>query len=289
MALATLVSVIWGLAFVAIKYGLDSFSAPQLTVIRFVIGALPAFFVPRPRLSFAWIVAIGLSLFTGQFLLLFFAYSEGLPAGLASVTQQMQAFFTVLLAAIFLRDLPSVQQGAGMTIAFTGLALIALTVGSEFPPVALALALAGGLSWAVGNVLVKHRADIPVFPLVVWCSLIPPLPALALSLAVDPTPDLVAALAGASWLSIGAALYLGVGATTVAYAIWGRLLQDYPTGAVAPFALIAPCTGVVASAIAFGEVFSPLRYAGMALVLTGLAVVVLRRIPVRSPRSVRGR
>ena len=160
----------------------------------------------------------------------------------------MQAFFTVLLAAIFLRDLPSVQQGAGMTIAFTGLALIALTVGSEFPPVALALALAGGLSWAVGNVLVKHRADIPVFPLVVWCSLIPPLPALALSLAVDPTPDLVAALAGASWLSIGAALYLGVGATTVAYAIWGRLLQDYPTGAVAPFALIAPCTGVVASA-----------------------------------------
>jgi len=92
MALATLVSVIWGLAFVAIKYGLDSFSAPQLTVIRFVIGALPAFFVPRPRLSFAWIVAIGLSLFTGQFLLLFFVYSEGLPAGLASVTQQMQAF-----------------------------------------------------------------------------------------------------------------------------------------------------------------------------------------------------
>src|SRR5215472_6639113 len=174
MALATLVSVIWGLAFVAIKYGLDSFSAPQLTVIRFVIGALPAFFVPRPRFSFASIVAIGLSLFTGQFLLLFFAYSEGLPAGLASVTQQMQAFFTVLLAAIFLRDLPSVQQGAGMTIAFTGLALIAL-------------------SWAVGNVLVKHRADIPVFPLVVWCSLIPPLPALALSLAGDPTPDLVAA------------------------------------------------------------------------------------------------
>lgn len=289
MALATLVSIIWGLAFVAIKYGLDSFSAPQLTIIRFVIGALPAFFVPPPRRSFAWIVAIGLSLFTGQFLLLFFAYSEGLPAGLASVTQQMQAFFTVLLAAIFLRDLPSVQQCAGMTIAFTGLALIALTVGSEFPPVALALALAGALSWAVGNVLVKHRADIPVFPLVVWCSLIPPLPALALSLAVDPTPDLVAALAGASWLSIGAALYLGVGATTVAYAIWGRLLQDYPTGAVAPFALIAPCTGVVASAIAFGEVFSPLRYAGMALVLTGLAVVVLRRIPVGSPRSVRGR
>ena len=164
MALATLVSIIWGLAFVAIKYGLDSFSAPQLTIIRFVIGALPAFFVPPPRRSFAWIVAIGLSLFTGQFLLLFFAYSEGLPAGLASVTQQMQAFFTVLLAAIFLRDLPSVQQCAGMTIAFTGLALIALNVGSEFPPVALALALAGALSWAVGNVLVKHRADIPVFP-----------------------------------------------------------------------------------------------------------------------------
>ena len=41
MALAALTSVIWGLAFVAIKFGLESFSAPSSTAVRFLIACLP--------------------------------------------------------------------------------------------------------------------------------------------------------------------------------------------------------------------------------------------------------
>jgi len=41
-ALAVLTSVIWGLAFVATKIALDSFSPPQLTALRFLIACLPA-------------------------------------------------------------------------------------------------------------------------------------------------------------------------------------------------------------------------------------------------------
>jgi len=107
MALAALTSVVWGLGFVAIKFGLESFSAPQLAAARFLIACLPVLWVPRPRISWAAIVLIGMALFTGQFMLLFFAYTQGMPPGLASVSQQMQAFFTVLLAAVFLRDVPT--------------------------------------------------------------------------------------------------------------------------------------------------------------------------------------
>lgn len=53
------------------------------------------------------------------------------------------------------------------------------------------------------------------------------------------------------------------------------MLGRYPAAAVAPLALLSPVTGVVASALAFGERFTPLRCAGMALILAGLAVVVL--------------
>ena len=35
MVLAALTSIVWGFAFVAVKVGLDSFSAPQLTAVRF--------------------------------------------------------------------------------------------------------------------------------------------------------------------------------------------------------------------------------------------------------------
>jgi len=275
MILAALTSVIWGFAFVAVKYALDSFSAPQLVAIRFLIAALPAILVPRPQIGWLSIALIGMTLFAGQFLLLFFAYTQGLPPGLASVTQQMQAFFTVLLAAAFLRDLPTRRQWAGLAIAFAGLALIGSTAGSDLRPAALGLALAGAFSWAVGNVLVKRASTAPIFPLVVWSSLIPPLPALVISSVFERRPPLLDALAGASWLSIGAVVYLGAIATTVAYAVWGGLLQRNPSAVVAPFALLAPCTGILSSAVIFGEIPSLMRAAGMALILAGLAVIAL--------------
>jgi O-acetylserine/cysteine efflux transporter len=289
MALATLTSVAWGLAFVAIKLGLESFSAPQLTAARFLIACVPALWVPRPRISWAAIVLIGTTLFTGQFLLLFFAYTLGMPPGLASVSQQMQAFFTVLLAAVFLRDVPSRHQVVGMVIAFSGLALIGLTAGGDLTLAALGLALAGAFSWAIGNVLVKRMPDVPVFPLVVWASLVPPLPAILIASMFREPPSLVAAVTSASWLSIGAAVYLGVVATILAYGTWGRLLQRYPAATVAPFALLAPCTGILASAAVFREVFSPTRYAGMALILGGLAVIVLGRGRREAPGPARPR
>lgn len=277
MALAAAISVIWGFAFVAVKLGLESFSPSQLTAARFLVACLPVFLVPRPIVSWWSLVLIGLTLFAGQFLLLFFAYAQGMPPGLASVTQQMQVFFTVLLAAAFLRDIPSPRQWIGMAIAFAGLALIGVTAGSDVTLLGLGLALGGALSWAVGNVLVKRTTNVPMFPLVVWCSLIPPVPAVILSRVYDRHVPFLAAATNASWLSLGAVVYLGGIATIFAYAAWGSLLQRYPAAVAAPFALIAPCTGVLASAVIFGEAFAPVRYAGMALILGGLALTVLQK------------
>jgi O-acetylserine/cysteine efflux transporter len=275
MFLAALTSVIWGLAFIATKVGIDSFSAPQLVAIRFLIGSVPLLFIGRPRVSWRMLVMIGTTLFAGQFLLMFFAFEAGLPPGLASVTQQMQVFFTVLLSAIFLGDLPTWRQVAGMSLAFSGLVLIGFSIGGDLPPVALALALGGAFSWGIGNVLLKCLPDEPVFPLIVWASLVPPVPALAIS-AAQGQGSIITAIAEAHWAGIAAVIYLGA-AGTIGYPIWGNLLQRYPAGVVAPFALLSPCTGVAAAAIVFGEAFGPVRYAGMGLILSGLVVIVLPR------------
>ena len=274
MALAALTSVIWGFAFVTYKFGLESFSAAQLTALRFLIACLPVFFVPRPKLPWSMIALIGLILFAGQFLLLLMAFALDMPAGLGSVTQQTHAVFTVVLAAIFLREFPTLRQCIGMVVAFAGLALIGLTVGGGLKPAALGLALAAASSWAVGNLLVKRTGDTPVFPLMVWCSLVVPLPVLVFSYFVDPQPSLVQAIMQASWHSIATALYLGVPSTLIAYGLWSYLLQRYPASVVVPFALLSPATGILASALIHGEVFGPLRLAGMALILAGLAVIV---------------
>jgi O-acetylserine/cysteine efflux transporter len=284
-ALAVLTSVIWGFAFVATRLALDSFSPPQLTALRFLIACLPALLLPRPQIPWRLLILIGLTLFTGQFLLLFFAFINGLPPGVASVTQQMQAFFTVGLAAVFLGELPTVRQNVGMVIALVGLILIGLTVDAALSVLGLALAMGAALSWAVGNVLVKQTGQTPMFALVAWLSLVPPIPAFAVAAIYEPHPFLISQLLAASWQSLGAALYLGAIATTLAYAIWGRLLARYPAALVAPFALLAPCVGVAGSALVFGEISGPVRDAGMLLILGGLAVIIL---PVGS-KGVQGR
>lgn len=121
-------------------------------------------------------------------MLLFFAYTHGLPAGVASVTQQMQAFFTVGLAALFLRDVPGRTQIIGLIVAFCGLGLIGLTVGADLTGAGLALALGGAFSWSIGNVLVKRLGPIPMLPLMAWLSLVPPLPSLLVSWLIDREP-----------------------------------------------------------------------------------------------------
>jgi O-acetylserine/cysteine efflux transporter len=275
VTLAVLVAVIWGVAFVATKLALQSFSPPQLAALRFLIASVPAALLARPSVPWRALVPIGLTLFAGQFLFQFFGIARGMPPGLASVAVQTQAFFTVLFAAAVLRETPSRRELTGMGVALAGLVLIAITVGHDLSVVGFGLTMVSAVSWGIGNVLVKRVAGVHTLNLMVWASLVPPLPSLALSLLLDGPTDLPRALSRASWLGLGTVLYLGLVATVFAYAIWGDLLRRYPVGTVAPFALLVPGVGAWSSSLAFGEQFGPVRLAGMACVLLGLAVIVL--------------
>jgi O-acetylserine/cysteine efflux transporter len=273
IGLGVLVAVVWGGAFVATRIGLDSFSPAQLTTLRFLIAALPALALPRPAIEWPTLVAVGLALFTGQFLLQFLGIQSGVPPGLASVLVQTQAFFTVAFAALAFGERPRPEHLAGLGLAAVGVALIALTTDADVRVGGLLLTLGSAVSWAVGNVLLKRVGPVAMPPLVAWLSLVPPLPAAAVSLLVE-GPGSVSAVSQASWASVGAAVYLGAVATVAAYAWWGALLRAYPAGLVAPFALLVPPIAALSSWLVLGERFGSLRLGGMACVLGGVVVAV---------------
>ncbi len=273
--LALAVAVIWGVAFVISRVGLETFSAPQLTALRFIVASIAALLLPRPAIPWPMLVAIGLTVFTGQFLLQFFGIAGGMPAGLTAVVVQTQALFTVMFAAVVLHDLPGIRQLVGMLTAFLGLLMISVTLGGSIPLTAFALTLASAVSWAIGNVLMKRLPKVNMLHLIAWASLVPPLPALAVSFLLGEPESLWTALRSAPWQGLAAPLYLGLVASVLAYAIWGSLLQRYSTAAVAPFALLSPAVGAIASAIVYGERFGPLRLAGVVCMLLGLAIVVI--------------
>jgi O-acetylserine/cysteine efflux transporter len=282
VVLAVVVAVLWGVAFVATRIGLDSFSPPQLAALRFAIAALPALVVPRPRVAVSALAAVGLTLFAGQFLFQFFGIAAGTPVGVAAVVVHAQALVTIALAAAVLGERPTRRQWLGAALALAGLALVAGTVGGgDLTPLGFALTLLSPVSFGVGNVLLKRLEGVDAAALVAWLSLVVPLPALALSAALDGPGAWPRALALAPWSGWASALYLGLVATTLAYALWGSLLRRHPASTVAPFALLVPLVGAVAAALVFGERFGPVRLAGMAVVLLGLAVIL---VPARRGR-----
>ncbi len=287
IALAVLVTAIWGFNFVVIRLGLDSVPPLLLAALRFAVACLPVFFVARPNVPLLKLVAIGMTWFVGQFAFLFPAMKLGMPPGLASVTLQSQAFFTIAFAAALLGERPGPRQLAGAAVAACGLIAIAMTVGGGFTIAGLLLTLAAASSWAMGNVLMRIAGKADMFALVIWLSLVPPLPLLALSFAIEGWPAIHNALTHVTPMGIASVLYLAIPTTLVGFGIWGFLLRLYPASTVAPFSLLVPAFGTLSAWLVLGETFSPLRTAGMVLILLGLAVIVVRR-PRRAQRPSGG-
>lgn len=285
IALALLVALIWGVNFVVITFGLGSFPPLFLAVLRFVVASLPILFLPRPKLSWPFMIAVAATLFVGHYAFLFPAMAVGMPPGLASIILQVQAFFTIIIAALTLREWPSTRQVAGSLVAMAGLAVIATTVGGvDVTAAGLGLTIAAALSWACGNVLLRRAGPVDMLAMITWLSVIPPLPLLALSLAIEGPNAIAGAIEGVSWIGIGSVLYIAFLSTTFGFGAWGHLLKLYPVATVAPFSLLVPIFGTVAAALIVDEAFGPLRLAGMALILLGLALVVMpSRFFKRSP------
>jgi O-acetylserine/cysteine efflux transporter len=285
VCIAVLVAVIWGLAFVASRLALDEFSPELMTALRFSIAAVPCLFVRKPDVSWPLLIAISFALFLGQFLAQAFAIAHGVPVGLSSVIVQSQALFTIALAALIFRELPTPMQGVGIAIATAGLLMICGTVGYDFSVGAFAIIMICPVSFAIGNLLLRRAQDAPMFDLFAWLCLTAAVPLAVLTLISNGPAPTWHELAHASLTGIVCMLCLGGISTSIAYWLWGRLLRDYPAAQVVPFALLVPFVGSAASSIVFGERFGPLRLAGMITVIGGIAIMLLARRPRVVPEA----
>lgn len=273
---ALVVVVAWGLNFVVIKQGLSEIPPLLLGALRFSLVAFPAvFFIKRPALPWRIILLYGLTISLGQFIFLFTAMFVGMPAGLASLVLQSQAFFTVLMAAVFLGEGVRRHNMLGMAIAVVGLLLIEQGAApGSVPALGFILTLLAALSWAAGNIVTKGTGKIDMLGLVVWGALIPPVPFFILSWIFEGPQTIRASLFGLTYVGVLAVCYLAMIATIVGYVLWGRLLSRHPASKVAPLSLLVPVVGLVSAAVFLDEHLAAVQWAGGAIVMLGLAINV---------------
>lgn len=273
LLLALLIVAIWGTNFVAIKVALRDLPPLLLCATRFILVAVPmVFFVPRPAVAWRQLFTYGLTMFALHFGFLFLGMKLGMSAGLASLTLQFQVFVTLTLAAVVLRERILPVQIAGTLTACGGFAVVALHTGGEVTLAGLACVLLGASSWGFANFYSKRLGPVNPLALVVWGSLVVPVPMLLASLAFE-GPALIAHslthVTSQAWWSLG---YIVYGSTLVAYSLWSWLLSRYPASSIAPFTLLVPIFGMLSAALLLGESLPGWKLQAAGLVITGLAI-----------------
>lgn len=292
--LAIAVTLIWGANFVVIDAGLHDIPPLTFAALRFVAVLLPAIFlVPRPAVPWRDIALVGGFMSLGQFGLLYTSLHLGMPPGLASLVLQVQVMFTVVIAAVALRERPSVRQQVGVLVGLVGLGVVAMGRSADTPLVALVLCLAAALSWAAGNVVSRRVSSGSAvsrssgLSMTVWSALVVPVPMFALSLLIDGPAAVAEGLRHADLVTLGSTLYTAYLCSLFGYGVWNTLLARYPTASVVPFTLLVPVSGIATAWLARGERPTLGTAVGGVLLMLGVLVTVLARSRARPRREAR--
>ncbi len=279
--LGIITTAIWGFNFVVLKVALEDIPPLLLTALRFIFACLPVLFLPKPPgMKPKHLIIVGLTAFLGQYIFLFVAMKLGMPAGLSSVTLQLQVFITILLSIILLRERPKRQQVLGGGLALAGLTTIASTVGqgSSIPAIAMVFIVLAAATWAYGNFTIKLAgpdAGFGTLAGVAWLSLVPILPALALSYGFEGPEQWLQSWNTVRPISLAALAFTVVLSTWAGFAVWGKLLSTYTASVAAPFALLVPVFGGLSAYLLLGETLTPLRLIGSVMIFAGLAIILL--------------
>lgn len=277
LLLALAVVFVWGTNFVVIRWGLDGMPPFLYATLRFAFSALPwLLFVPRPTAPWSRMAAFGVLLGVGQFGLLFLAMRSNISPGLASLVVQVQVFFTIALSLLLMGERVRGFQIAGLLLALAGLGVIALNLDATVVTLlGLGLVISAAFFWASANLVIKSLGPVNMLHFMVWSSVFAVPPLLAISWFIEGPALMQSAVTNATPLVWASVFWQALGNTLFGYGVWNWLLARHPAATVAPLALLVPVFGMGASALSLGESLPGWKLGAAALVLGGLAVIVL--------------
>lgn len=285
---------IWGSTWLFIKIGLNDLPPLSFAAIRFVIAAailwvivgLRRLALPRSRTDLLMLAGTGVLGFTVNYGLIFWG-EQYISSGLAALLQSTIPAFGLFLAHL---HLPAERMTAGKLL---GVVLGVVGVGVIFSNqlslagprafagcVAILISAAGA---AYSNVLIKaHGGKLEPTIIAATQMSFGLVPILALGLALEGNP-LQSRWTGMAVLSL---LYLAIVGSVIAFILYYWLVQHMDVTKSMLIALVTPVTAVILGMIVLSEQLDWRTVAGGALILSGIALVVIRRKSRGEPEVV---
>ena len=271
--------LIWGYNWVVMKQALLYSEPFTFSALRCLLGSLSLFAVlfilrrPMSPGSLSGVIILGLLQIVGSSGLSVWALVSG-NVGRTVVLCYTMPFWLLALAWPVLGERPHGPEWLAAMIAFVGLFLILQPWRFHQQLFSALLATTSGVSWALAAIWVRRwrkKEKLDLLPLTAWQLLLGGILLLLVALwkedmATKWTPYLISALA-----------YNAILVMAVAWLLWLYALQELPLGMSAMGTLLVPLIGVLTAWAHLGELPNAFEGVGMALILTGLGILILEQ------------
>lgn len=282
------VAALWGSSYLFMRLGAGEFGAFALAGVRAVGACLLMLPLLALREGFGdWrrhgkhIAVLGLTNSTLPFVLFSFA-ALSIGAGLSALLNATTPLFAAAVGWFWLRTRLSLTQWLGMGVGFAGVAALVLhksgfAAGSG--QVGWAVAACLGATFCYGfsaNYSKRYLADAAPLAVATGGNVVSALLLAAPALWLWPQT----APSAKAWLAV---LALVVGATSIAYVLYYRLVAAIGAARTVTVAYLIPLFGVFWAWLFLGEAFTGGMALGCAVILLGVALTTgLLRLPQRA-------
>jgi O-acetylserine/cysteine efflux transporter len=273
--------MMWGSNWISMKAAGNYFPPTMFSALRFSLGALVLFIiifykrVPLPKKGdWKWLAVCGLLQTSLQYYGCQIAL-QYVNAGIVCILCfSMPLWFAIMAHFLIPGERITWNKGIGLIMGFTGLFFVMHInpFHMKWNGIELLfelLALSGGIGWAISNVIIKRKLqNVDNFQFTTYQMAIGAVALLGISFAVEPGQQVVWNLT-----SIACVFYAGVIASALGYFLWFHILSKVDTSKATVTVLLVPVFGAISVWLAFGESMNVTTIMGMALVVSGIAIV----------------
>ena len=271
--IALCVPILLGFGFVIAKPAMEYFPPYLLMGLRFTLPALfLVWFFPIPKGFFLDLFKVSLIGSTLQYGLTYTGLNI-IDASSAVLLIQLEVPFGIIIAFFLLKEIPSIKNVIGLTIAFVGVFILTGAPNLEGKFIGVLLVLAGAFTWSLGAVMAKPLSKkIGAFALMTWlCVFSGPL-LIFISVIFNGNPvQYILSANFSSWLTV---IYLAVFMQPVAYGAWYYVLSRYPVNKVMPVLLLLPLVGLITAIFLLGEEPPKQVFLGGIIIVFGVGMIL---------------
>ncbi len=277
LAAIFVMSILWGYGWTVLKVGLIDAPPFKFTALRLSLSALCLLallpLTGRSLYPKRWRELLGLAFVhtTLLFSLSTWAVAEGTAGRVAFMVYTMP-FFTLVFAWLLLNERVQRAQWGAVILAAFGLAAIVKpwAVTGNFK--SSLLAIAAGVVWAAGAIMVKRlqsREKMDLLSMTAWQMVFGCIPLIAVTWMISEDPIV--------WstrfvMSLG---FVSVGVTALGSMLWMYALNNLDAGTASLSTLAAPPIAMITSAFYFGETPDAFEWLGMGLIVGALMTLSL--------------